>query len=292
MKVVAVRLKMGIFALAFAIPAGLWAGGGDLDEARKLYSQTQFERSLRVLGALPEKNAAAYELMGRNHYMLGDYKKASENLEKAFAAEPQNSSYALWLGRAYGRRAETSSPFTAASYASKTRRYFEKAVQLNPRNLEALADLFEYYLEAPGILGGGLDKARALALDIAKIDPAEGYWTQAKIAEKKKEYKGAEAQLRRAIEASPQQVGRLIDLARFLAKQGRFQEAEQSFARAEKINPNSLKLMYAKADVYIKQGKNLEQAKELLKKYLSSTLTPDDPPREQAEKLLKQAQGG
>ena len=81
-------------------------------------------------------------------------------LEKAFNAQPSNADYALWLGRAYGRRAETSGPFTAPGFASKARQYFEKAARLNPRNLEALSDLFEYYLEAPGFLGGGMDKAQ------------------------------------------------------------------------------------------------------------------------------------
>jgi tetratricopeptide (TPR) repeat protein len=290
MKQVALRKRVILGTLALAIPFGLSAAD-DLDTARNLYSHTNFEQSLKALSALPQKDGAAYELIGRNYYMLGDYKKATENLEKAVAADPENSVFELWLGRAYGRRAETSSPFTAPGNASKARQHFEKAVSLNPRNVEALTDLFEYYLEAPGFLGGGMDKARALATDIAKVDPGEGHWSQAKIAEKKKEYNGAEAQFRRAIDASPHQVGRLIDLARFLAKQGRFQEAEQSFARADKIAPNAPKLMFAKADVYIKNGRNLDEAKELLKKYLSSSLTPEDPPRAQAEKLLKQVQG-
>ena len=124
------------------------------------------------------------------------------------------------------------------------------------------------------------------------IEPADGYWAQAKIAEKHKELRGAEEQLRRAIEASPRGVGRFIDLAKFLAKQGRFQEADQSLARAETIAPESPRLMFVKADLYIRQGKNLDIAKDLLKRYMSSTLTPDDPPRSEAAKLLKQAQGG
>src|SRR6185369_4259626 len=115
--------------------------------------------------------------------------------------------------RAYGRRAETSSPFTAPGQASKARQYFEKATQLNPRNLEALTDLFEYYLEAPGFLGGGMDKAERTAEQISAIDPAEGHWSRAKLAEKRKDNGGAEEQLRRAVEASPHQVGRLLDLA-------------------------------------------------------------------------------
>jgi len=96
--------------------------------------------------------------------------------------------------------------------------------------------------------------------------------------------------LRRAVELAPHQVGRLIDLARFLTKQGRIQEADQSLARADKIAPNNPELLYAKADLYIKGGRNLDLARDLLKRYMSSSLTPDDPPRSDAAKLLRRAQ--
>ncbi len=268
------------------------AGGADLEQARKLYNLTQFERSLQVLQEIHTKDAAVLELIGRNYYMQGEYKKATEVLEKAAAADPGNAEIALWAGRAFGRRAETSSPFTAPGHATKTRQFFEKSVQLNPKNMDALSDLFEYYLEAPGFLGGGIEKARAIATKMAALDVAEGHWAEAKIAEKHKEPHHVEEQLRRAVEAAPQRIGRLIDLAKFLAKQGRYQEADQSIARAEKIAPNSPRLMFAKADLFIKQGKNLDQAKQLLQRYMTSSLTPDDPPRSEAAKLLKQAQVG
>lgn len=283
-------MKPLVFLLSLS--CALWAGGPEFERARKLYNLTEFEQSLKILQAIPQKDASVHDLIGRNYYMQGDFKNATEALEKAVTAEPDNSEFNLWLGRAYGRRAETSNLFTAPGHASKARQYFEKAAQLNPRNLEAQSDLFEYYLEAPGFLGGGFQKAAATAEQIGRINPAEGYWAQAKLAEKRKEFSSAEEQLRRAIELTPHQVGRLIDLARLLAKQGRMEEAEQSFARAEAIAPDSPKVMFARADVYIKTGQNLNVAKDLLKRYLSLALTPEDPPRSQAEKLLKQAQGG
>jgi len=181
-----------------------------------------------------------------------------------------------------------SNPFTAISYATKARQNFEKAVQLDATNSEALNDLFEFYLQAPGILGGGHDKAAAVAEQIAKMDPIEGHWARARIAEKKKEFGSAEQQLRRAAELAPRQVGRIIDLAKFLAKQGRFQESEQTFVAAEQIAPDSPKLLFARADTYIQTGRNIETARELLKRYLNAKLTPEDPPRSEAEKLLKQ----
>jgi tetratricopeptide (TPR) repeat protein len=268
----------------------VWAGGPDLKQARKLYQLTDFEPSLKAIQAIPEKDrdGAAWELMAQNYYGMGDFRKATDALERALALEPENSEFLLWMGRAYGRRAETSSMITAPGYASKARQYFEKAAHANPKNLDAQSDLFEYYLEAPGFLGGGQDKAAATAADIARISPAEGYWAQAKLAEKRKEYSSAEQHLRQAIELAPHQVGRFIDLAKLLVKQGRIQEADQSMARAEQLSPNSPRVTFAKADLYIRTKRNLPEARELLKRYLSMTLTPDDPPRSQAEKMLKQ----
>jgi Flp pilus assembly protein TadD len=263
-----------------------------LDEARRLYDATEFQQSLHVLSAIPDKDAEVHELTGRNHYMLGDFKRASEALEQALNAQPSNSDYALWLGRAYGRRAETSGPFTAAAYASKARQYFEKAARLNPRSVEALSDLFEYYLEAPGFLGGGTDKAQSVAGQLARVDPSEGYWAMYRLAEQRKDYSRAEEQLRRAIEAAPRNIGKFVELARFLTREGRFQEAEQSIERAERIAPNSPRLMYARADLYIRTGRNLEAARALLERYVTATLTPEDPPRAEAARLLRKVRGG
>jgi tetratricopeptide (TPR) repeat protein len=266
----------------------LFAGSNTLEQARKLYSLTEYNDSLHILQSLPDKTAPVYELMGQNYYGLGDFKKATENLEKAVAADPSDARSYNWLGKAYGRRAETSSPFTAPGYASKARQAFEKAVQLDPKNLEAVNDLFEYYLEAPGFLGGGMEKANQMAAQIAALDAAEGNWARARIAEKRKEFSSAEQHLRRAAEIAPQQVGRVLDLAKFLAKQGRYQESDKAFETAKKIAPQSPKVLFAQADTYIKNGRNLETARKLLEQYIASTLTPDDPPRSEAEKLLKQ----
>ena len=284
MRLIAAAL-FGAWSLLAASPA-------ELEQARLLHWHTDYDGSLKILLAVEPKDGAVYELIGRNYYGLGDYKKATENFEKARAGDPDNSDYEMWLGRAFGRRAETSNPFTAPSYASRARQHFEKSVQLNPRNQEALSDLFEYYVQAPGFMGGGLDKAAGISARIAAIDPVEGHVTEARLAEKKKAYDTAEHHLRTAAQLAPQQVGRLIDLARFLAKRGRYQESEKSFRKAEKIAPNSPRLMYARADLYIQQGRNLKTARQLLKLYLAAQLTPDDPPRAQAEKLLRKASGG
>jgi hypothetical protein len=56
---------------------------------------------------------------------------------------------------------------------------------LDPNNIEALDDLFEYYLSAPGFLGGGIEKAEGLARRIDRVEPAEGHYALYRLAEKR-----------------------------------------------------------------------------------------------------------
>jgi len=259
-------------------------------EARAAFEQTDFARAIRLLQPVA-KTSADWLLLGRSYFMQQDFKKATDAFEKAARLDPQSSEAQMWLGRAYGRRAETASPFGAPSLASKSRAAFERAVQLDPNNREALNDLFEFYLQAPGFLGGGEKKAQALVERIAALDPAERYFAEARLAEHRREYQTAEQKLRRAVDAAPLQVGRLIDLARLLARIGKIQESEDTFERAARIDPNSPLLLFGRAQTYIESKRNLPQARRLLTQYLQSKLTPDDPPRAEAEKLLREIGG-
>lgn len=260
-----------------------------LDRARRHFARGQYREAVDALGKAAS-TGPEHELAGKAHFMMGDYKKAVESFERAAAAQPGSSGYHHWLGKAWGRRAETSNPLLAPGYASKARQNFEKAVALDGKNLEAVNDLFSYYLEAPGFLGGGLDKAARLATaSIQPLDPIEYHYAMAQVSEKRKEFKTAEMHFRRAYELAPRQAGRIIDLAKFLSRQGRHQDSEVLFEQAEKVAPNEPRLLFERASNYIRAGRNLDHARNLLQRYLRSPLTPDDPPRAEAERLLKQA---
>lgn len=264
---------------------------GTLDQARELYHRTQYRESLALLQQQPQKQASAdarvLQLMGQDYFMVGEYKKATEIFEKTVALEPSSAVAHLWLGRSWGRRAETASFFTAPGYASKARQNLEKSVELDPANKDATGDLMDFYLSAPGFLGGGIDKAEALAKTIGKTDPAEGHYAEALIDDHRKQYDAAEQHLQRAAELAPKQVGRVLAVAKYLAKRGRIQESETMFDRAATMAPGNPKVLFERADTYVKQRRNLNQARELLEKYVHAPLTPEDAPREQAEALLK-----
>ncbi len=261
-----------------------------VNRASALYQRTEYQNSLRLLAQDPAPDAATWLLIGKNHFGMADYKKATEYFEKAIAAAPGNAECELWLGRAWGRRAESSS-LMAVVYATRARQSFEKAAALDPRNGEAKNDLFDFYLNAPGFLGGGLDKAQAAARAIATERPAEYEFEEAEIAEKRNDFASAEAHLRRAMELAPKDAGRIVDLARFVAKHGRPDEGDRLFEEARRIAQNKPSVLFAEAKSYIDNHRKLDEARKLLQSYLQASLTPDDPTRQEAEKLLKKTTG-
>jgi Flp pilus assembly protein TadD len=283
-------MSLRVLMVVLVLAPGLF-GQELLSKAQNLYGRTDYQGSLTVLGQSGISTAEAQYLTGKDQFMLGEYKKATAAFQRAFAMEPANSEYALWLGRSFGRRAETALPFMAPKYAAKARAYFEKAVALNPQNEEALNDLFDYYLEAPGFLGGGYDKAEQIAKRIGEFNPAQGHLAEAELADRRQQFDTVEDQLGRAVRLAPREVDRLLELARSLARQGRITESEAAFDQAERLAPKSPKVDFARAQIYVEQKRNLDRAKALLNQYLQSTLTPDDPSRAQAEKLLKEASG-
>jgi tetratricopeptide (TPR) repeat protein len=281
-----------VFPLLLA-SATVWAASSgastEFGRAEELYQRADYRAALSMLLAVPAKTAAGYALIGKAYYMDGEFRNATNYLEKAVAQDSLNSDYYDWLGKAYGRRAEEASLLAAFSYAKRTRHSFEKAAALDPKNLEALGDLFEYYLQAPAIVGGGVEKAESVALSIGRLDQPEYHYALARLAEKRQDLPKMEKELRTAMKLAPGEIGRIIDLARFLYKQGCYEESEELFRRADQIAPASPKLVFARAAAYIDTGRNLGQAKALLHRYAELPITPDDPPRSESARLLGKA---
>jgi Flp pilus assembly protein TadD len=263
----------------------------EFEHARDLYHRTEYQASLNLLMPESNKGPGEFQLMGQDYFMLGDNKKATDAFDKALALfqnsqKPAGEDLYVWLGRAYGRRAETGSPLSAPGLASRSCKYFETAVQMDILNKEATGDLFDYYMGAPGFLGGGLSKAQDLARRVSAADPAEGQHLFAVLSEKNKEYDAAEQHLRNAIQLAPKQASRVMELARFLAQRGRAKESDALFDQAQHMAPEDHSIQFYRAQTYVEGNRNLSDARALLEKYINAPLTPEDPPRQRAQALL------
>jgi tetratricopeptide (TPR) repeat protein len=276
-----------IIGTAAAASGPTLSPGPELLRAQELYRRTEYRRAIDMLQASETRDAVGQALLGKALVQEGRHKEAVAALEKAVAQAPLESDYYDWLGRAYGRVAETSSFVSALGWARKTVRAFERAIELDPSNLEALSDVFEYYLQAPGIAGGGMEKADRIARQIGALNPAEGHWAQANLAEKRKDFTTAEREYRAAADSAPKEVGRSLDLAAFLAAHGRYAESDALFRTAEAEHPDSPKVLYARAASCVRSKRHLGEAAALLERYLGMQTTSEDPTRREASALLE-----
>ena len=144
--------------------------------------------------------------------------------ESAVKLAPDNSNLHLWLGRAYGQKAAHGSLMSGYQFARKVHTEFEQAVQLDPRNTPALADLGQFDVMAPAMVGGGVAHAVDVAEQLAGVNAAAALKLQARIAESKKDYDDAESDLKQAIRQSPTPAIAWMDLATFYRRRGRLDD--------------------------------------------------------------------
>jgi len=231
-------------------------------------------------------DAEAYNLLCRTYFSMGDWDHGISACEKAVALEPNNSRYHMWLGRIYGEKADGSNFFSAASLAGKVRTEFETAVRLDPNNVDARSDLGEFYLEAPGIVGGGRDKAEAQVQVLAALDPAKADYLKGRIAEKKKDVVTAEREYRAAIEAGHGSALTWFNLALFFRHQQRWNDMEDAIQRAVSAQLDRPEIIMESGEVLLRSGRNVQAAVQYLRRYLALNSKVEEAPAFKAHYLL------
>ena len=136
----------------------LFRPDGNLNEAIRIYEKGEFQKAAVLLDELSRTSADDPKIrlwLGKTYIKTRQWDKAVREIEEASRIEPTNALYRLWLGRAYGYLADhTFKPF-ALGKAQRVIKEFEEASRLAPSDLEIRFDMLEYYLEAPGMVGGG-----------------------------------------------------------------------------------------------------------------------------------------
>ncbi len=162
-------------------------------------AQALLERTVQA----DPRNAEALALLGEVQLATRHPEKAVEYADKAIRLEPGKASHHLLRGNAYGARAQSTNFLKAMTLAGDIRGSYEKAVQLEPANRPARFALFSYYLIAPGVVGGGLGKARTFAVETQALDPSRGHYMMGRVLQAEKKPGEALAEYRRAQEADP-----------------------------------------------------------------------------------------
>lgn len=281
-------------AVLFLFSATLWAlPATSAHEAQQDLDLGRADAALRILDPALAQNpgdAEAHNLRCRVYYQEEQWDAAISDCEAAVQSAPDNSNDALWLGRAYGRKAAHGSLVAAYRLARKVHTEFEEAARLDPHNAAALADLGQFDAEAPIVVGGGIKGADAVLVQLRSVDPIRASTLQAEIANGRKDYVSAEAAYKAAIAQAPDPAEQWIDLAEFYQQRGRTDEMFPALNRAVGLDRGHGPVLVQAASLLSQTGQDTETAITWLREYLSSHAQAESEPafvvRAQMAKLL------
>ena len=149
------------------------------------FEASDYKQAAAILEKASKNDVDNLLLLGQSYMHLKKHVDAVDALQQASEVAPKRSEVFVWLGRAWGRLAE-SNKLLAFGRARKARVAFERAVELDPKNRDALDDLFEFYVQAPGLVGGGLDKAEGVARRVLVLNANDGERMLDRVARERK----------------------------------------------------------------------------------------------------------
>jgi tetratricopeptide (TPR) repeat protein len=289
------------------IEAGHWKRARALVEAR--------------LKEAPNDPLAIY-LTSQIRFAFGHMDAPLEMAEKAVTLSPGVAKFHRQLAEAEGVKAQHSNVLQQAFLARRFKKEIDAALAIDPNDIQAWRDLMEFNLLAPSLVGGGRKEAQATAARIARINRAQGFLAEARLAAFGHDLTRQEAMLKQATDAAPGDYKVRIALAQFYkeranwtaaaetaraavsidptradgysilaaayAAQQKWGEMEATLAEADQHVPDDLAPHYRAAEAMIAIGKNFAAAETNLLKYLSQEPEGNEPTHDDAKRKLKE----
>jgi tetratricopeptide (TPR) repeat protein len=253
-----------------------------LEKAKVAFEKGEYPQAVEILkGAAPNdpNNADLYVLLARAYLELNQYDAAVNTAEKAVAINPKNSEYHRWLGEAYGAKADHASMLSAYSLARKTQKEFAEAAELDAHNFDAQQDLIEYDCTAPGMVGGGEEKALPLIDKLMAMDAAEGHYATGICRAQKKSYDSADTEFAKALDSKPKTAKRVYDIGDYYLQRKNAEKLLVVAGAGEGLAPRDPRGKFYRGVAYVLQNDKPAEAEKLLGEYLELAPMNSEYPR-------------
>jgi tetratricopeptide (TPR) repeat protein len=244
--------------------------GEALEAGRRAYENGDYPKAVLELQAAAAKepqNGDIQLLLTKSYLELQERDAAITCAEKAVAIDPRSSVFHEWLGRAYGEKADHASMFTAPGLARKTHREFEIAVQLDEKNIAARQALIEFDCAAPGMVGGGEEKAKPEIEKLQSMDAAEWHYALGNCRRQKKDFADADAEFKLALENHPKSADLIFDIGDYAVRRGQADRLIEVAELGAKGAADPRGMFYRAVGLILKNEKQ-EEAERLLREYL------------------------
>ena len=251
------RSRCQWFAPVIGIALALSVSGQQTDP-EKLIDAGHWKKARAVVETRLSQNpndALANFLLSQIRNAFGDYKTPLPLAQKAVALDGRVAKYHRQVAEATGLEAQHANAFQLIVLARQFRSEIGLAISLDPDDIQAHRDLLEYYLVAPGIAGGDIQKAVVMAKQIGRIDAAEGLLAEARVCSFRKQFTEVGELLRQATALQPSSYRARLALATFYSAPEGFNAALALSAAEEllKLDAGRVEPYAILAQIYAKQ---------------------------------------
>jgi tetratricopeptide (TPR) repeat protein len=242
-----------------------------MEAGRRAYESSDYSKAVMELqgaAAKEPQNGEIQLLLTKSYLELQDRDAAINSAERAVAIDPKSSVYHEWLGRAYGEKADHASMFSAPGLAKKTHREFEIAVQLDEKNFAARQALIEFDCAAPGMVGGGEEKAKPEIEKLHSMDASEWHYSVGNCRRQKKEFVTADAEFQLALESHPKRPELIFDIGDYAMRHSQAERLIEVGDIGAQVAPSDPCGMFYRAVGLILKKEKPEEAERFLREYL------------------------
>jgi tetratricopeptide (TPR) repeat protein len=184
--------KIMVFLLFFPL---LILAQTNFDKAEQLFKEGKYNQAQPILESFLKENPShlkTIEYLGDIAGHQKSWDKALVYYKKLKTLKPNEANYYFKYGGALGMKAKESNKFKALGMIGEVKESFEKAIEFNPKHIEARWALVMIYIQLPGIVGGSESKAIQYSNELLKLSPVDGYLSRGQIDEYFKRYASAE----------------------------------------------------------------------------------------------------
>jgi tetratricopeptide (TPR) repeat protein len=221
-----------------------------------------------AMGAQSAPNLQSALLLGQNAYRERKTDEAIKYFERAVEIANDSSVTHLWLARANVQAIPQANFLRQPIVARRALTQFNRAIELEPRNVDAHEDRAIYYMYAPAIGGGGMDKARAEAEVVRSLSPYRGALVRGEIEEHDKNIKVAESEYVALVASYPDSASPFNRLVGLYVAAGRYADAFRIIDARLAARHDDTWASYQLGRTAALSGERLEQGAAALRRYM------------------------
>lgn len=209
----------------------------------------------------------------------GEPERARELLEQAVEADPADAEAHFQLATSRLDELQDAGAIRSMRIARALRAGFQDALEADPDHISAHIGLIQYYLNAPRVAGGGMDRATPHLEKLREIDRAAYLHMQASVAlARDDDLDEALERMGEAIAEDPESVSRQLQYGMLLQMAEQWDRAWAAFEAITELQPHHAGAWYQKGRTAVLGETRLEEGMAAFEQYFALPAWPENPP--------------